>query len=94
MVTLYHGTTTCFERPDLARSQMSGEVIRRHLKRSAITGLIEQVMKVEASSLPDAIRYVYESKLYEMVNDDDAWLYREGPVYLYELLKEEGRRAC
>jgi len=73
---------------------MSDEAIRRQLKRSAITGLIEQVMKVESLTLPEATKKVYESKLHETINDDGAWLYREGPVYLYELLKEEQQLKC
>jgi len=68
---------------------MSDEAIRRQLKRSAITGLIEQVMKEDSLTLPEATKRVYESRLHEMINDDGAWLYREGPVYLYGLLKEE-----
>ena len=68
---------------------MSDEAIRRQLRRSAITLLIEWVMKKELVSLPDAMKIVYDSKLYGLIEDELTGLYREGPVYLYDMLCEE-----
>ena len=68
---------------------MSDEAIRRQLRRSAITLLIEWVMKKESLSLPDAMKIVYDSKLYNLIEDELTGLYREGPVYLYDMLCEE-----
>ena len=68
---------------------MSDEAIRRQLRRSAITLLIEWVMKKESVSLPDAMKIVYDSKLYGLIEDELTGLYREGPVYLYDMLCEE-----
>jgi len=68
---------------------MSDEAIRRQLRRSAIAQLIEWVMKKESVSLPDALKIVYDAKLYGLIEDEETGLYREGPVYLYDMLCEE-----
>jgi len=68
---------------------MSDEAIRRQLKRSAISHLIEWVMKKERASLPEATKIVYDSRLYGLIEDEETGLYREGPVYLYDMLCEE-----
>ena len=46
-------------------------------------------MKEEELALADALRKVYESKLFGQVNDPETGLYREGPVFLYDMLCEE-----
>lgn len=68
---------------------MSDEAIRRLLRRSAIAQLIEWVMKEEKVALPDAVKIVYDSALYGLIEDEATGLYREGPVYLYDMLCEE-----
>ena len=68
---------------------MSDEAIVRQLTRSAISRLVEKVMKEEGLALADALRKVYESKLFGQVNDPETGLYREGPVFLYDMLCEE-----
>lgn len=68
---------------------MSDEAIRRQLGRSAITRLIEWVMKKESASLADATKIVYDSRLLKLIDDEGTGLYREGPVYLYDMLCEE-----
>ena len=72
---------------------MSDEAIVRQLTRSAISRLIEKVMKEEALPLADALRKVYDSKLFGQVNDPETGLYREGPVFLYSMLCEEQHDA-
>lgn len=68
---------------------MSDEAIVRQLTRSAISRLVEKVMKEESLPLADALRKVYDSKLFGQVNDPETGLYREGPVFLYDMLCEE-----
>ena len=68
---------------------MSDEAIVRQLTRSAISRLVEMVMKEKGLSLPDALRKVYDSRLFGLINDAETGLYREGPVYIYEMLCEE-----
>ena len=68
---------------------MSDEAIVRQLTRSAISRLVEKVMKEEGLPLADALRKVYDSKLFGQINDPETGLYREGPVFLYDMLCEE-----
>ena len=68
---------------------MSDEAIVRQLTRSAISRLVEKVMEEKSLPLPKAMTKVYESRLYELVNDPETGLYREGPVYLYSMLCDE-----
>ena len=68
---------------------MSDEAIVRQLTRSAISRLVEKVMKEEELPLADALRKVYDSKLFGQVNDPETGLYREGPLFLYGMLCEE-----
>ena len=72
---------------------MSDEAIVRQLTRSAISRLVEKVMKEEDLPLADALRKVYDSKLFGQVNDPETGLYREGPLFLYEMLCEEQHDA-
>lgn len=46
-------------------------------------------MKEEGLPLADALRKVYDSKLFAQVNDPETGLYREGPVFLYDMLCED-----
>ena len=46
-------------------------------------------MKEEDLPLADALRKVYDSKLFGQVNDPETGLYREGPLFLYGMLCEE-----
>ena len=72
---------------------MSDEAIVRQLTRSAVSRLVEKVMKEESLPLADALRKVYDSKLFGQVNDPETGLYREGPLFLYSMLCEEQHDA-
>ena len=72
---------------------MSDDAIVRQLTRSAVSRLVEKVMKEESLPLADALRKVYDSKLFGQVNDPETGLYREGPVFLYSMLCEEQHDA-
>ena len=72
---------------------MSDEAIVRQLTRSAVSRLVEKAMKEQALPLADALRKVYDSKLFGQVNDPETGLYREGPVFLYSMLCEEQHDA-
>ena len=60
---------------------------------NAISRLVEKVMKEEGLTLADALRKVYDSKLFGQINDPGTGLYREGPVFLYDMLCEEQQFA-
>ena len=55
----------------------------------ATSNLCAWVSEKEGLSIKDSMRAVYSSKLYEMLQDPDTGLYREGPAYLYDMLVEE-----
>ena len=65
---------------------MSDEAIVRQLTRSAISRLVEKVMKEEGLPLADALRKVYDSKHFGPANAPETGLYREGPASLYYML--------
>ena len=60
---------------------------------NAISRLVEKVMEEEGLSLADALRKVYDPKLFGQINDPEPGLYREGPVFLYDMLREEPQFA-
>ena len=43
----------------------------------------------EGLGIKEAMRVVYDSRLYADLSNPDTGLYREGPVYLYDMLCEE-----
>ena len=71
---------------------MSDEAIVKALCTSAVSHLIGKVMECENISMPEAMKLVYSSKLYQQINDYETGLYREGPVYLYGLFNAERGR--
>lgn len=59
------------------------------LFEGATADLIDYVMRYEGVELRPAINVVYRSKLFKKLEDVETGLYREGPVYLYDMLCEE-----
>lgn len=55
----------------------------------ATSELIDYVVRYENLSEGDAEQVVYSSKLLKKMQNEQTMLYREGPVYLYDLLCEE-----
>ena len=51
--------------------------------------LCASVMENEGLDIKGAMRVVYDSRLYADLSNPDTGLYREGPVYLYDMLCEE-----
>ena len=60
----------------------------------ATSDLVECVIKNEGLSMAKAMDIVYKSKLYRKMEDSKTGLYREGPVYLYDMLCEERGIKC
>ena len=63
--------------------------LQRKIFDVATRDLCESVMTHEGLDLKQALKVVYDSKLYGKLSDPETGLYREGPVYLYGLLCEE-----
>lgn len=66
---------------------MSAE--QKYLFEAATADLSARVMEEEGVSLKEALRIVYGSALYQKLQNVETGLYREGPVYLYDMLCEE-----
>ena len=64
-------------------------VEQKYLFEAATADLSTRVMEEEGVSLKDALRIVYGSALYQKLQNVKTGLYREGPVYLYDMLCEE-----
>ena len=55
----------------------------------ATSDLVECIVRHENVTMADAFDLVYSSKLYRKMEDPLTGLYREGPIYLYDMLCEE-----
>lgn len=55
----------------------------------ATSDLVECVVHYEGVSMSEAFDMVYKSKLHRKMEDPLTGLYREGPIYLYDMLCEE-----
>ena len=51
--------------------------------------LTEFLVVDSAIDLTDALKVVYNSKIYQQLQDIDGDLYVQSPSYIYELLKQE-----
>ena len=51
--------------------------------------LTEFLVVDSAIALTDALKVVYSSKIYQLLQDTDGDLYAQSPSYIYELLKQE-----
>ena len=57
--------------------------------RAATSELVEWVARERSLDVKEAMRVVYESELYKKLQDPETGLYREGPLYLYDMIAEE-----
>ena len=64
------------------------------LLEGATSDLVECVVRYEGVTLPDALDMVYKSRLYQKMENPLTGLYREGPIYLYDMLCEERGVKC
>lgn len=63
--------------------------LQRKIFDAATRELCAAVMEHEGADIKSAMKIVYGSKLYEQLSNVETGLYREGPVYLYDMLCEE-----
>ena len=64
------------------------------LLEGATSDLVECIVRHEGVTMSDAIDMVYTSKLYKKMENPVTGLYREGPIYLYDMLCEERGVEC
>lgn len=62
---------------------------QQSLLEVATKDLVDYVMRYEGVELRPALDMIYRSKLFKKLEDPATGLYREGPVYLYDMLCEE-----
>ena len=63
--------------------------LQKRIFDAATRELCAAVMEHEGADIRTAMKIVYGSKLYAQLSDVETGLYREGPVYLYDMLCEE-----
>ena len=63
--------------------------LQKKIFDAATRELCASVMENEGLGIKEAMRVVYDSRLYADLSNPDTGLYREGPIYLYDMLCEE-----
>ena len=64
------------------------------LLEGATSDLVECVVRHEGVTMSEALDMVYKSRLYQKMENPLTGLYREGPIYLYDMLCEERGVKC
>ena len=68
-------------------------MIAQHQKEFLINRIVDKLTEflvIDSSiGLTDALKVVYNSKVYQQLLDSEGDLYVQSPSYIYELLKQE-----
>lgn len=68
-------------------------MIAQNQKEFLINRIVDKLTEflvIDSSiGLPDALKVVYNSKVYQQLQDSEGDLYVQSPSYIYELLKQE-----
>ncbi|MBR2368658.1 MAG: hypothetical protein IKB64_02705 [Paludibacteraceae bacterium] len=68
---------------------MTEQVKKNYLVSHIVDRLTEYLILDRDIELVDALKIVYQSKTYQLLQDEVGDLYSQSPSYIYELLKEE-----
>lgn len=68
---------------------MTAQVQRDFLVSHVVDRLTEYLVLDYNMEVTDALKIVYQSKVYKQLIDEDGGLYIQSPSYVYELLKRE-----
>lgn len=68
---------------------MTAQVQRDFLVSHVVDRLTEYLVMDYNMEVTDALKIVYQSKVYKQLIDEDGGLYIQSPSYVYELLKQE-----
>lgn len=68
---------------------MTEQVKKNYLVSHIVDRLTEYLILDRDIPLVDALKIVYQSKTYQLLQDEVGDLYSQSPSYIYELLKEE-----
>jgi hypothetical protein len=68
---------------------MTEQVKKNYLVSHIVDRLTEYLILDRNIELVDALKLVYQSKTYQLLQDESGDLFCQSPSYIYELLKEE-----
>lgn len=68
---------------------MTTQVQRDFLVNRIVDRLTEYLVIDNNMELADALKVVYQSRIYQQLQDEDGGLYAQSPSYIYELLLKE-----
>ena len=68
---------------------MTAQVQRDFLISHIVDRLTEYLMLDNSIDIAEALKIIYQSKVYQQLQDEDGGLYSQSPSYVYELLKQE-----
>ena len=66
-------------------AQVEGDFLVNHI----VDRLTEYLVIDNNMELTDALKAVYQSKIYQQLQDKEGGLYVQSPSYIYELLRKE-----
>lgn len=68
---------------------MTAQVQRDFLINHIVDRLTEYLLIDKKMELAEALKMVYQSKIYQQLQDEEGGLYAQSPSYIYELLQKE-----
>lgn len=68
---------------------MTAQVQRDFLINHIVDRLTEYLVSDRGIDLAEALKIVYNSRVYQQLQDAEGGLYAQSPSYVYELLKQE-----
>lgn len=68
---------------------MTAQVQRDFLVSHIVDRLTEYLVLDNSIEITEALKIIYQSKVYQQLQDEEGGLYAQSPSYIYELLKEE-----
>ena len=67
---------------------------RKFLVNHIVDHMTQFIIEDNGVPLPEALRMVYNSKVYQLLQNTNGELYIQSPSYVYELLKQESSANC
>ena len=68
---------------------MTSQVQRDFLVSHIVDRLTEYLILDNSIDIAEALKIIYQSKVYQQLQDEEGELYVQSPSYIYELLKKE-----
>lgn len=68
---------------------MTAQVQRDFLVNHIVDRLTEYLVLDNKIEIAEALKIIYQSKVYLQLQDEEGELYAQSPSYIYELLKKE-----